>query len=266
MRLPEQRRPAVAEPLKRAFRLASSRRQLAAGFGVLLLVAGVSVAVADPFASASPAANGVTDNAATTSLTTVKRLDLSQQTQVSATLGYAGASTVSVPSGTAPASLEQSQQSVTSARAGARRRPACTRAGPGIAGRRSAQGRGRLPRQQRRRERRFAARRRKRRPVRNRRPGPDGGPPERHRRGRQGAGRSAGALGGGSDAHPRRGLGGDLRAERGVHDAAEGRTDRHAAVSRCTRSATSRPSFSTAVCRPRARSGRGCRPARTWPS
>jgi Putative peptidoglycan binding domain len=105
----------VVEPLKRVLRLASSGRRLAAGVGVLLLVAGVAVAVADPFASASPAASGVTDNAAATSLTTVKRQDLSQQTQVSATLGYADASTVSVPSGTAPASLEQSQQSAAAA-------------------------------------------------------------------------------------------------------------------------------------------------------
>jgi hypothetical protein len=42
-------------------------------------------------------------------------MDLSQQTQVSATLGYADASSVSVPSGTAPASLEQSQQSAAAA-------------------------------------------------------------------------------------------------------------------------------------------------------
>jgi hypothetical protein len=82
---------------------------------VLLVAAGLAVAVADPFAGAAPAANGVADNAAATSVTTVKRQDLSQQTQVSATLGYAGASTVSVPSGTAPADLEQSQQSVASA-------------------------------------------------------------------------------------------------------------------------------------------------------
>jgi hypothetical protein len=86
-----------------------------AGVAVLLLAAGVAVAVADPFAGSSPAANGVADNAAATSLTTVKRQDLSQQTQVSATLGYAGTSTVSVPSGTAPASLEQSQQSAAAA-------------------------------------------------------------------------------------------------------------------------------------------------------
>jgi HlyD family secretion protein len=86
-----------------------------AGVGVLLVAAGVAVAVADPFAGSAPAANGVADNAAATSVTTVKRQDLSQQTQVSATLGYADASTVSVPSGTAPADLEQSQQSVASA-------------------------------------------------------------------------------------------------------------------------------------------------------
>jgi hypothetical protein len=90
-------------------------RRLIAGVGVLLVAAGVAVAVADPFAGSAPAANGVADNAAATSLMTVKRQDLSQQTQVSATLGYADASTVSVPSGTAPASLEQAQQSVASA-------------------------------------------------------------------------------------------------------------------------------------------------------
>ena len=93
-----------------AGRLSRRARRLVAGVAVLLVAAGV--AVADPFAGASPAANGSADNAAATSLTTVKRQDLSQQTQVSATLGYADASTVSVPSGTAPASLEQSQQSV----------------------------------------------------------------------------------------------------------------------------------------------------------
>jgi hypothetical protein len=82
---------------------------------VLLIAVGVAVAAADPFAGGSPAANGVADNAAATSLTTVKQQDLSQQTQVSATLGYADASTVSVPSGTAPSSIEQSQQSMASA-------------------------------------------------------------------------------------------------------------------------------------------------------
>ena len=90
-------------------------RRLVAGVAVLLVAAGVAVAITEPFAGATPAANGVADNAASTSLATVKRRDLSQQTQVSATLGYAAASTVSVPSGTAPANLEQSQQSTASA-------------------------------------------------------------------------------------------------------------------------------------------------------
>jgi hypothetical protein len=90
-------------------------RRLVAGLAVLLVAGGVAVAVADPFAGSSPAAGGVADNAASTSVTTVKRQDLSQQTQVSATLGYADASTVSVPSGTAPADLEQSRQAVASA-------------------------------------------------------------------------------------------------------------------------------------------------------
>jgi hypothetical protein len=87
-----------------------------AGAAVLLVVAGVAVAVSDPFAATSPAASGVSDNSAATALTTVKRLDLSQQTQVSATLGYADPSTVAVPSGTAPATLDQAQQSVASAK------------------------------------------------------------------------------------------------------------------------------------------------------
>jgi hypothetical protein len=86
-----------------------------AGVSVLLAIAGAVVAVADPFVASSPAASGVSDNGAATAITTVKRMDLSQETQVSATLGYAGASTVSVPSGTAPASIEQAQQSEASA-------------------------------------------------------------------------------------------------------------------------------------------------------
>jgi hypothetical protein len=85
------------------------------GAAVLLVAAGVAVAVADPFAAGPAGANGVGDNSAATSLTTVKRQDLSQQTQVNATLGYADVSTVSVPGGTAPADLQQSQQLVASA-------------------------------------------------------------------------------------------------------------------------------------------------------
>lgn len=88
-----------------------TRKRIVAGVAALLLVVGIAVAVADPFAGSSPAASGI-DNGAATSIATLKRSDLSQQTQVSATLGYAGASTVSVPGGTAPSSLVQAQQTL----------------------------------------------------------------------------------------------------------------------------------------------------------
>ncbi len=185
--------------------------------------------VTDPFAGGSPAANGIADNAAATSLTTVKRQDLSQQTQVSATLGYADASTVSVPGGTAPAVARAGAAVGGGGAADAGRRPACARAGAGVAGRRPAQGRSRLPRRQRRRERRLAAGRRKRRPVRNRRAGGGGGP---RRASRTATGKVQADQRALSAAEAtlaaERGLGGDVRPERGVHDAAEGRADRPA--------------------------------------
>ena len=93
-----------------------TRVRLIAGIAVLLVAAGAAVTVADPVAGPSSAANGVADNGAATAITTVKRLDLSQQTQVSATLGYADASTVTVPTGTAPAVLQQAEQSAVAAR------------------------------------------------------------------------------------------------------------------------------------------------------
>ena len=95
--------------------MTAKRKWIIAGAAVLL-AAGIALAVADPFVNSSPATNGVADNSAATSLATLKRRDLSQQTQVSATLGYADASTVSVPIGTAPAALEQAHQSVVTAR------------------------------------------------------------------------------------------------------------------------------------------------------
>ena len=93
-------------------------RRLVAAVAVLLVVVGVAVALALAGGSPSPAANG-SDNAAATSLTTVQRQDLSQQTQVSATLGYAGTSVISVPAGTAPANVQQAEQQAASAQAAA---------------------------------------------------------------------------------------------------------------------------------------------------
>ena len=52
---------------------------------------------------------------APTSLASVKRQSLSQQTQVSGTLGYAGSSSIRAPSGTAPSAVQQSSQQVTTA-------------------------------------------------------------------------------------------------------------------------------------------------------
>ena len=165
-------------------------------------------------------------------------MDLSQQTQVSATLGYADSSSVSVPSGTAPSSVEQSQQAAASAQQTLdddQRALAQAQASLDADLRKVAVDcRGGS-----RRERRL---RTGSRPVRDRRPGGDGGSSGCHRCDRESAGRSARALGGVRDARPGRGVGGDLRTERRVHDAAEGRADRPRAASRCTRS-TATPAF-----------------------
>ena len=85
--------------------------------GVVLVVAVVVVIAADPFAGGGKSNGSVADNAVATSLATVKRQSLSQQTQVSGTLGYADSSTIRVPSGTAPSAVQQASQQVTSAEA-----------------------------------------------------------------------------------------------------------------------------------------------------
>ena len=72
-------------------------RRLLVGAAVLLLVAGIAVAVTEPFGGSSPAASSGLDNGAAVSLYAVRRQSLSSQTQVDGTLGYAGSSTVSVP-------------------------------------------------------------------------------------------------------------------------------------------------------------------------
>ena len=93
-------------------RVTSTRKRIAAGIAALLVATGIVIVVADPFTGSSHAASGAFDNGAATTTATLKRTDLSQQTQVSATLGYADPSTVSVPSGTAPSILLQAQQTL----------------------------------------------------------------------------------------------------------------------------------------------------------
>jgi hypothetical protein len=56
----------------------------------------------------------VADNAAATSLATVTQRQLSSQTPVSGTLGYANASSIRVPAGTPPLAVAQAEESVTS--------------------------------------------------------------------------------------------------------------------------------------------------------
>jgi hypothetical protein len=97
-------------------RLLHSRRRLPAGAS-LLLVIGVLVAVADPFAGKASGGGGVVDNGAPTGLVTVMRRSLSSQTSVSGTLGYAGSWTVAVPGGTSATDLQQARQQETPARA-----------------------------------------------------------------------------------------------------------------------------------------------------
>jgi hypothetical protein len=77
----------------------------------MLLVVIVVVVVVDPFGGPSKA-SAVGDNATPTSLATVTRRELSSQTQVSATLGFAGSSSIRVPSGTPPSAVQQAEQSV----------------------------------------------------------------------------------------------------------------------------------------------------------
>ena len=94
-----------------------ARRRTLAIVGLALVVAVVVVIVADPFGGSRKSTGGVVDNATATSLATVRSRSLSQQTQVSGTLGYAGSSSIRVPSGTAPSAVQQSSQQVTSAEA-----------------------------------------------------------------------------------------------------------------------------------------------------
>lgn len=92
------------------------RRRLLASAAVLVLLAAVGVAVADPFTGQAAPHNSSLDNGSPTSTRRIVRTSLAAQTQVSGTLGYAGSWTVSIPSGTAPNALAQAGQAVTSAR------------------------------------------------------------------------------------------------------------------------------------------------------
>lgn len=81
---------------------------------VLVLVGGAAAAlvVADPFSGAARP-SGVSDNRYPTSTQTVVRESITEQTQVSGTLGYAGEVTIRLPAGNAPAMVTAAQHAVT---------------------------------------------------------------------------------------------------------------------------------------------------------
>jgi peptidoglycan hydrolase-like protein with peptidoglycan-binding domain len=92
----------------------SRRRRVApAGLGLALAALAVVLVVGDPFGgSGRPTGGG--EEATSTSLATVTQQTLSSQTQVDATLGYEGATSIRVPTGTPPSAVQQAEQTVAS--------------------------------------------------------------------------------------------------------------------------------------------------------
>ena len=76
------------------------RRVLAGGAAVVVAAAGAAVAVTGPFGGAGQAGGGAAAGGYRTSLSVVARRLLVSQTNVSATLGYAGSYTVAGHGGT----------------------------------------------------------------------------------------------------------------------------------------------------------------------
>ena len=92
----------------------SRRAPVLLGLAVALVAAG-AIAYEDGLFGGGGSNAGTLDNTSPTSVARVVRRSLSQQTQVSATLGYAAPSTIVVPAGTSTSSLQQAQQAVTTA-------------------------------------------------------------------------------------------------------------------------------------------------------
>ena len=102
----------MRNPVRLLSRWLGTRRRLAVvGIAVLAVVALVLVVV-DPFGS-SPSGTVVSDNQYPTSTTAITEQNLSSQSNVSATLGYAGSYTLTIPNGTAATALSQAQLAVT---------------------------------------------------------------------------------------------------------------------------------------------------------
>ena len=108
--------PPLVAPVRQAGTTVEGRRRRKAPWViaavVVLVAAGVAVVIADPFSSKGTTRPGVVDNSDPTSLATVARQDLTSQTQLAATLGYAGSYTVvNQAAGTAASSSAASPSS-----------------------------------------------------------------------------------------------------------------------------------------------------------
>ena len=88
------------------------KRRVLAAVVLLAVAAAVVLIVADPFSGAAGPSGGNSGNGYATSTQTVARESISQQTQVSATLGYAGALAIRLPAGNSPSAVTQAQQAV----------------------------------------------------------------------------------------------------------------------------------------------------------
>jgi hypothetical protein len=95
-------------------------RPLLAVATVVLVVAGLALALGNPFAGTGGASGGVPDSGSATALATVERRSLSSQTLVDGTLGYAGSSSIVVPAGTSQSDLRLARQTYASALASLR--------------------------------------------------------------------------------------------------------------------------------------------------
>ena len=87
------------------------RRIALAGLAVTLAALATVVIVTEPFSDASKP-SATSEDANRTSLVTVARQSLSAQTQVNATLGYAGAANIRIPTGTPPSAVQQAENAV----------------------------------------------------------------------------------------------------------------------------------------------------------
>ena len=89
---------------------------MAGGALALLVAGGAVVAITKPFGGSAKSSSGVSDNTYPISYRTVTRGTLTSQTEVSGTLGYAGSTSIVVPSGTATSALEQAKQQLSAAK------------------------------------------------------------------------------------------------------------------------------------------------------